>query len=174
MRLNYWSIPKLQLLHLWSLGRDKEFRPILYCAYNYFSMVGFKLNHVSKRGPWLAICALLWFGTARFNSLAFGKWNFRYLIFQIISVVDGCGISCELALRWMSLNLSDDKSTLVRVMAWCRQAPSHYQSQCWPRYLSTYGVTRPQWDLIPYSSVSLHWQSLRLLLCQRREPNGFW
>ena len=30
-------------------------------------------------------------------------------------------------------------------MAWCHQAPSHYLSQCWPRSLSPYGVTRPQW-----------------------------
>ena len=81
------------------------------------------------------------------NSLAPGKfeWNFWYIILQIISVIDGWGISCELALRWMSLSLTDDKSTLVQVMAWCRQAASHYLSQCWPRYLSPYGVTRPQW-----------------------------
>ena len=81
------------------------------------------------------------------NSLASGKfeWNFRYLIFQIISVLDGWVISCELALRWMSLDLIDDNSTLVQVMAWCRQATSHYLSQCWPRSLSPYGVTRPQW-----------------------------
>ena len=51
-----------------------------------------------------------------FNSLAPGKfeWNFRYLIFQIISLIGGWGISCEL-LRWMSLDLTDNKSTLVRV-----------------------------------------------------------
>ena len=30
------------------------------------------------------------------------------------------------------------------VMAWCLQAKSHYLSQCWPRSLSPYGVTRPQ------------------------------
>ena len=30
-------------------------------------------------------------------------------------------------------------------MAWCRQATSHYLSQCWPRSLSPYDVTRPQW-----------------------------
>ena len=30
-------------------------------------------------------------------------------------------------------------------MAWCRQAISHYLSQCWPRSMSPYGVTRPQW-----------------------------
>ena len=32
------------------------------------------------------------------------------------------------------------KSTLVQVMAWCRQAPSHYLSQCWPRSMSSYGI----------------------------------
>ena len=30
-------------------------------------------------------------------------------------------------------------------MTWCRQATSHYLSQCWPRSLSPYGVIRPQW-----------------------------
>ena len=65
--------------------------------------------------------------------------------FQIISVIDGWVISCEVALRWMSLDLADDKSTLVQVMAWCRQATSHYLSQCWPRSLVPYGVTKPQW-----------------------------
>ena len=81
------------------------------------------------------------------NSFTPGKfeWNFRYLIFQIISVIDGWGISCELAPRWMSLDLTDDKSTLVQVMAWCRQATSHYLNQCWPRSPTPYGVTRPQW-----------------------------
>ena len=102
--------------------------------------------------------------TAIFNSLAPGKfeWNFRYLILQIISVIDGWGISCELALRWMSRDLTDDKSTLVHVMAWCRQAASHYLSQCWPRSLSPYGITRPQWvnnifkNLVPGGQPG-HW-----------------
>ena len=29
-------------------------------------------------------------------------------------------------------------------MAWCRQATSHYLSQCWPRSVSPYGITRAQ------------------------------
>ena len=29
-------------------------------------------------------------------------------------------------------------------MAWYRQATSHYMSQCWPRSLSPYDITRPQ------------------------------
>ena len=32
----------------------------------------------------------------------------------------------------MPLDLTD-KSTMVWVMAWCRQATSHYLNQCWPR-----------------------------------------
>ena len=81
------------------------------------------------------------------NSLALGKfeWKFRYVILPQILETDGWGISCEIALIWMSLDLTDDQSTLVQVMAWCRQATSHYLSQCWPRSLSPYGVTRPQW-----------------------------
>ena len=79
-----------------------------------------------------------------FNSLAPGKfeWHFRHLIFQVISVIDGWG---EFALRWMSLDLTDDKSTLVLVMALCHQATSHCLSQCWPRSPMPYGVTKPQW-----------------------------
>ena len=57
----------------------------------------------------------------------------------------GWGISYEIALRWMPLDCTDDKSALVQVMAWCRQATSHYLSQCWPRSMLPNGVTRPQW-----------------------------
>ena len=57
----------------------------------------------------------------------------------------GWGISDEIALRRMPLDLTDDKSTLVQVMAWWRQATSHYLSRCWPRSISLNGVTRPQW-----------------------------
>ena len=38
----------------------------------------------------------------------------------------GWGISYEIALRRMPQDFTDDKSTLVQVMAWCRQAASHY------------------------------------------------
>ena len=31
-------------------------------------------------------------------------------------------------------------TTLVQVMAWCCQAPSHYLNQCWPRSPSLYGT----------------------------------
>ena len=97
------------------------------------------------------------------NSLAPGKfeWKFRHLIFQIISVTDVWGISCELAFRWMSLDFTDDKSTLVKVMAWSREPTSHYLSQWWPRSMSPYDVTRPQWAKNA-SQVSRFWQCFLL------------
>ena len=74
------------------------------------------------------------------NSLALGNLNeILDVIFKHILVIDGWGISCETALIWMSLDFADDKSTLVQVMAWCRQATNHYLNQRWP-----YGITRPQ------------------------------
>ena len=60
-------------------------------------------------------------------------------------MIDGWSISCEIVLIGMSLDFTDDQSTLVQVMTWCRQATSHYLSQCWPRSMSPYGITRPQW-----------------------------
>ena len=49
------------------------------------------------------------------NSLAPGKfeWNFIHVIFKQILVIDCGGISCEIALIWMSLDFTDDQSTLV-------------------------------------------------------------
>ena len=41
-------------------------------------------------------------------------------------------------LHWWSVNIDSG-------MAWCCQATSHYLSQCWPKSLSPYGTTWPQW-----------------------------
>ena len=47
-------------------------------------------------------------------------------------------------------SVTDYKSTLVQVIAQCRQATSHNLSQCWPRSMSPYGITTPQWvNIIP-------------------------
>ena len=45
----------------------------------------------------------------------------------------------------MPLDLTTDKSTLVWEKTWCCQATSQYLSQSWLRFMSPYGVTRPQW-----------------------------
>ena len=57
---------------------------------------------------------------------------------KVILVTGDWGTSCEIALRWLPLDLTYDKSTLVQVMAWCHQATSHHLSLCWPRSNTTW------------------------------------
>ena len=47
----YSSVPKLQRLQRWNLEMDKWFYFTLYWACDYLSVLGFKLIHVTKRGP---------------------------------------------------------------------------------------------------------------------------
>ena len=109
--------------------------------------------NIKIRGSWNRICYRLChmydMVNANKNLIHWGlgdfKNKFRKVIFPLVLVIDGWSISCKIVLKWMPMDLTDGKSTLVQVMAWCRQATSHYPSQCWPRSLSPYDVTRPQW-----------------------------
>ena len=38
-----------------------------------------------------------------------------------------------------------DKTALVQVMAWCRQAASHYLNECWHRFMMPNDITGLQW-----------------------------
>ena len=65
----------------------------------------------------------------------------KNVIFNLVLILIGIfRSSYDNALWWIPQDLTDDKSTLVQVMA-----TSHYLSQCWLSFLSPYGVTRPQW-----------------------------
>ena len=78
------------------------------------------------------------------NSLAPGKCsiNFKSIIFKLTIQKSSLGTCCEIALRRrMPQNLTNEKSTLVQVMAWCCQITSHYLGQCWPWPMSPYGIT---------------------------------
>ena len=81
------------------------------------------------------------------NSLTPGRYChiFKQVTFQHFVVSDIKNSFYEIVSSLMPMVWLNDQSTLVQVMAWCRQAPSHYLSQCWPRSLSPYGITRPQW-----------------------------
>ena len=58
-------------------------------------------------------------------------WIFRKIILKLVLVVDDCGISCEIALIWLSLDRTDGNLTLVQPMAWRHRATSHYLGQFW-------------------------------------------
>ena len=51
----------------------------------------------------------------------------------------------EITLKWAKKTLLMISPTLAQAISRCRKATCHYLSRCWPRYMSLYGVTRPQW-----------------------------
>ena len=67
------------------------------------------------------------------------------------------GTPCKIALRWMPYNLTNEKSTLIQVMAWCHQATSHYLNQCGPRslmpYWATFDITATEIEMFSISKV---------------------
>ena len=83
------------------------------------------------------------------------QWDLNENLWVIL-VIDGWGITCEIALRWMSLGITNT-STLLQVMARCRQATSHYLSQCWLKSKSPCGVIRPQWVKDTETEMWLSW-----------------
>ena len=68
--------------------------------------------------------------------------NFESVISEHMLRINFMSTSCEIALWQMQRN---NLSTLIQVMAWCHQTTSHCLSQRWPRSISPYGITRPQW-----------------------------
>ena len=80
------------------------------------------------------------------NSLAPGRseCDSKNVIFNLVLLIGIFRSSHDDTLQWTPLDLTDDKSTLVQVMAWCRQVTSLYLSQCWPRSVLPYGIIRPQ------------------------------
>ena len=45
---------------------------------------------------------------------------------------------------------------LVRVMAWCCQAASHYPNQCWHKYVNNLLISWWRHDMITFSSLVIH------------------
>ena len=94
---------------------------------------------------------------------------------EIWRQVEKCYIQTDWQLRHSLWNFSQVNvkrhNWLVQIMAWCRQATSHYLNHCWPRSMSPYSITRPQWvkHLFKLGSPNLDQSCkipwLRSLLC---------
>ena len=63
-------------------------------------------------------------------SLAPGRCgcDFKYIIFKHNLGINILSIQVDITVEWMPDDRIDFKTALVQVMAWCRQAPSHYRS----------------------------------------------
>ena len=89
------------------------------------------------------------------NSLASGRCarNIKSIIFKLIIVGWAFCHSLWNCSQLNATNLTNDNSTLVRVMAWCGQAAIHYLNKCWPRFISPQ-VSLHQAELILHNSVN--------------------
>ena len=72
---------------------------------------------------------------------------------------------CELALRWMSLDLTDDKSTLDQVMAWCRHSFNSPVSSSYVcnRYWSSVDLNMSRWIKKPDHQHDFIWLERQLM-----------
>ena len=71
-------------------------------------------------------------------------WDLNKILVSNMSailVIDG--ISHEIALKWISQYLTENKSTLLQVMAWCNQQQAITQTDT-DESIPPYGVNRPQ------------------------------
>ena len=76
-----------------------------------------------KNSYWL-YGQVFWERENQLNSMASGRFRWFFL-----PMIGGWGNSNEIVLIWMSLDLTDDKPTLLQVMACYLTAPSHYLKQ---------------------------------------------
>ena len=95
-----------------------------------------------------------------------GPWEswgkFIQSILELILMIIGWGITCEIVLRWMTVNITHDKSILVQVMAWCHQATNHELIQCSDIYIHML----PYCQKVIVSQISPCWNRISLHLSQ--------
>ena len=92
---------------------------------------------------WLAICIM-------FKALASVPCggNVENIILKLIIESTSMGTYCEIALKWMPRNVTNDKSTLLLVMAWCQQATSHYLAPLLSNRISVIHGSRINYETI--------------------------
>ena len=123
---------------------------------------------MSTSNHWVTGHSTLWLIGKSYNNILLTLWRGRlskcYLSAQktkINTLAPGiwmwffkCNFPSCFTDWYLQLNAmrTDNKSTMVQVMAWRQQATSHYLSQYLPRSMSSYSVTRPQWfyKLVPW------------------------
>ena len=88
------------------------------------------------------------------NSLVPGKCgcDLEYIFWNTFWWLILTSISNEIGFRGKSKNFSEDKSTLVQVMAWCYQVTSHKLNTILPSFLTPFGVLG--------ASELMHWLEL--------------
>ena len=68
-------------------------------------------------------------------------WNLRQVLFKLILVIHVWGVFLWILPCGCHWTVTDDKSTILQVMAWCRKATSHFLDQWWPCSVSPNVIT---------------------------------
>ena len=102
--------------HIAQLGHN-ELKPSITSIRN--SALSFLWQYILTHWPWGGVAVI----------------QRVYIMFKVIIQNIGFSTGSEIALRQIPQHLTNENSTLVPVIAWCHQAPSHYLSQCWPEVL---------------------------------------
>ena len=61
-------------------------------------------------------------------------YDFKSTIFKLVLLTGMFSSPYDYVIRWITWELTDDKSTLVQVMAWGGQVTGHFLSQPWWRH----------------------------------------
>ena len=132
------KIPALVLIMAWCRSGDKPLsEPMLVRSLTHICVTRpqwvkyhILVLVICKTVSWRVRCSVM------FNSLASGilELHVSRISLKLILVIDGCGISCEFALRWMSQDLLRISRHWFRSMAECHQATCYYLSQWWPAF----------------------------------------
>ena len=151
LHCSWWMIWSLHWSNLEDIGKINcmnltptdiliiiEHSTVKPCAYSmFFFFFAYSVVHT--------VWTVGWFQWLTHWPLGNLKCDSKNVIFNLVLLIGIFRSSHGNALQWMPQGLTDDMSTLVQVMACCRQATSHYLSQCWLSSSSPYGVARPQW-----------------------------
>ena len=103
-------------------------------------------------------------GSLLIETLQWSLWYFTEIskckIFNHVLMIDILSNCHGNALRWMPLDLNDNASKLLQVMAWCCQAIHHYLNQCWLNSMTPLSVTGAQWGNLSLPRPRKPWQIL--------------
>ena len=149
-----WQVNRNALMPMWRcynlFGPNPLFELGLTKSWWTFSVTGIKIANISGKSfrKWHYLGNSFKGPMHCLNSLSPQIcWYFKPVILQCILMVMIYILSIpnEIVLKCIPQNFSDDKSTLIHIMAWCHHRTIHYLSQCWPRSMLSYGIARSQW-----------------------------
>ena len=120
---------------------------------------------------------------ARAKWLPFGRQQFKHIFFSKILLYL---ISNHADLKFLRVQVTT--LALIEAIVCCCQAASHYLNQCWPKSLTPYGLTWPQWinslwpdisiisgkDGISLKFISKGWSSSASALINSLAPGRLW